>query len=616
MRILILILASSIAALRLASAPLELAAPNPIPILLKSSASPVEAFAAEELARYLRAITGKTFILKKGEDAVPERALLVGRAFAGDFVANLEEARLGDDGVRIRRRGNRVLIAGPGERGTLNAVYVLLEHLGCRWFAPNFSFYAPAAGEKIPRMANPVIGDLDITQCPTFRWRKKYIEEGQTHDVPTLLAMVDWMAKVRLNVLNCPIDYEGRGSTKWDNWREILVPELRKRGILIEIGGHGYQNFLPPSRYFREHPEWFGMIEGKRSEHPRTVFATSNPKAVETFIANVLDYLRRHPEIDIFDCWPPDAARWSEAPDDVALGSPTERQMLLLNQVVREVRKEFPKLRVQFLAYSTYLDPPRKNSPANNVEMEFCPIERGFQKLLHDKNHPENIAYYRQLKAWLDGVVRPDTVTLYTYITKYRWRSLPVLVPHLIAEEAAHFAGLGLGGMSSYSEPAAWAALELDHYFLARYSWDASLDVERELRSFAVGRYGRGAEPALAYLRLVEEIVPNATAIGGIELQFDTQKEHVKRFSQGSALLETARQGATGDPVALLHLDKLERVQRYALNEMKLRLAFLEAGKKWRRDQIAQIGNLLEERASIIEENRTRGLIVVDARIR
>ena len=41
-----------------------------------------------------------------------------------------------------------------------------------------------------------------------------------------------------------PTDYQGHGRVKWDNWRDALTPELQKRGILIEVGGHGYQNFL------------------------------------------------------------------------------------------------------------------------------------------------------------------------------------------------------------------------------------------------------------------------------------------------------------------------------------------------------------------------------------
>jgi hypothetical protein len=42
-----------------------------------------------------------------------------------------------------------------------------------------------------------------------------------------------------------PLDYQHQRRTRWDNWRDALIPELRKRGIPVEVGGHGYQTYLP-----------------------------------------------------------------------------------------------------------------------------------------------------------------------------------------------------------------------------------------------------------------------------------------------------------------------------------------------------------------------------------
>jgi hypothetical protein len=41
-----------------------------------------------------------------------------------------------------------------------------------------------------------------------------------------------------------PLNYGGQGRVKWDNWRVALTPELQRRGIWIEVGGHGYENYL------------------------------------------------------------------------------------------------------------------------------------------------------------------------------------------------------------------------------------------------------------------------------------------------------------------------------------------------------------------------------------
>ena len=55
-----------------------------------------------------------------------------------------------------------------------------------------------------------------------------------------LRQMVEWMPKVGYNILVCPLDYGGNGRVRWDQWRAELTPELKKRGIMIEVGGIGY----------------------------------------------------------------------------------------------------------------------------------------------------------------------------------------------------------------------------------------------------------------------------------------------------------------------------------------------------------------------------------------
>jgi hypothetical protein len=602
--------------LRAAAAPLPLIAGHPLPILVAPAAGEVDRFAADELARYLDRITGQTFAVRTADAAaIPPAAILVGRSFGEQFGEDLSDARLGEDGFLLKRENRRILIAGADERGTLYGAYAFLERLGCRWFAPNFTFYSPASGEHIPRLASPEIGELDVAEKPAFRWRKKYVEEGETHDLPRLIALVDWMAKVRLDVLNCAIDYQGEGRTKWDNWRAGLTPELKKRGLLIEVGGHGYQNFLPAARYFAQHPDWFGMSKGKRTDDQRIVFSTSNPDAVRTFVANVRSYLDAHPEIDIFDCRPPDSSHWSDAPADVALGTPTDRQLLLINRLMTELRPAFPHLLIRFEAYSDLIDPPRTVRPnGRDILMEFCPIRRSFQSRIFDPIAPVNEGYFAGLNGWIGGVIDPRSVTLNTYITKYQWRSLPVLVPHLISSEARRFEQMHLGGMASYAEPGAWAALELDHYFLARCLWHADLDPDAELKDYAQGRYGAAAGPTLAYLKLAEAVVPNATVIEGTHLELAAEQRYLIRFRAAARLMEEARRAAAGDSETLALIEKLDGARGYVENEIQLRAAFLEAGTTWRRDQITKIGNLIAERRKIIDTNPTRGLMVVDAR--
>src|SRR6201999_1438743 len=107
---------------------------------------------------------------------------------------------------------------------------------------------------------------------PKFKLRKLYVEEGHSHTEENLKQLIEWMPKVGYNTLVVPMNYQGHGKVMWDNWREVLTPELQKRGITIEVGGHGYQNFLNADmeggKLFDQHSEWFGLdkIGARRRE--------------------------------------------------------------------------------------------------------------------------------------------------------------------------------------------------------------------------------------------------------------------------------------------------------------------------------------------------------------
>jgi len=571
-------------------------------------------FAASELARYLEQISGVKFAITTDLRGSTD-ALLVGREVVERVDPSFSRLQLGDEGFVIRRRHGHVLIAGGSDKGTLYAVYAFLEKLGCRWFAPNFLDYGAATGELVPHISEPAVGSLNVIERPAFRWRKLYIEEGRSHTTENLKQIIDWMAKARMNVLDCPIDYQHLHHTEWDRWRLALIPELRKRGISIEVGGHGYPNFLPQEEYFADHPNWFGVHDGKRSSDPRVVFSTANHDAVGTLVANIETYLRAHPEIDILDIWPPDGAEWSNAPDDAALGTASERQILLLNQVASALRADFPKLRLQFIAYETYTSPPAKFKPNSGILMDFCPISRSFENPLYAHGFPKNKEYFADLQGWIHGVMDPSDITIYSYIAKYGWRSLPILIPSLIDDEARRFHRMGIGGFATYSEPGNWATYELDHYITALVLWNPDLNVNQTLADYALMRYGAAGPSVLAYLKLVENVVPHAVGIPGTRLTPERQRLMIDRFAPAADLLQRAHKAAAGDPAVEMLLAKLDHSYQYVENEMHLELVDLLNAQDLGHENSESPKALLENRLRIINADPDDGVILRGARV-
>jgi hypothetical protein len=450
-------------------------------------------FAAEELGRYLSKITAADF-----------------RSGNGRPMIRLEHIdSLGMEGYVIIMRGKDLVLAGGSDRALLYAVYDLLHRLGCVWAAPALEGFG-GKGELVPEARElNYIAPGPVREAPVLKYRKLDVEEGRTHTVENLRQLIAWMPKVRLNVLQVPLNYQGAGRVRWDNWREALTPELKKRGLLIEVGGHGYQNFLGArmagGALFRQHPEWFGQNkEGQPDTTMRVVFNTSNPEAVRYLMENIGRYLREHPEIDIFDCWPPDVARWALSPAMAALGPAVDRQARLLNQVDSMVKTIRPGLKVEIIAYGQVLAPPMGVELSKDILVDFCPIDQSFEAPLYDTSRVANAQYFRAAEDWKRRFAGDRA--LYSYYRKYAWRSLPVMLPHFMQDELRWYAGIGVRGVSTYSEPGDWYTYGMNHYVLAELAWDPDAAVDQLMDEYARVQYGPARVVALEAYRNLEGV--------------------------------------------------------------------------------------------------------------
>src|SRR5688500_946282 len=430
-------------------------------IVSRAKPSPAEALAAAELAKYVRLMSGATLNVQAGGE-LPAKAIIVCNEEGLQQLAKDVKSEAEDDGYEIVSRDGRIFLIGGTPRSTLYATYRFLDALGCRFLAPQLAHYEGSA-EIIPKKPSLTYAGEAVKSQPVLEYRKLYVEEGHSHDETNLWQMIEWMPKVGYNVLVVPTNYQGSGRVKWDNWREALTPELQKRQITIEVGGHGYQNFINADMpapegggtLFEKHPDWFAQDEkGQRQRGKSWVINTTNPDAVSFMVANVVKYVEERPEIDIFDLWPPDGEKWDLSPAGKAQGSPTDRMVMLTNLVRREVAKVRPDVRIEAIAYSKFTEPPKSLDLDKAVLIDFCPISQSFEFPIRDPQSKVNSGYVENLKGWrqkFDG-----DISLYSYYRKYAWQSLPVIIPHYMQDDLRFYAALPLQGVSSYAEPGDW----------------------------------------------------------------------------------------------------------------------------------------------------------------
>ena len=569
-------------------------------IVIPPKASPAEEFAAKELQRYLNAISGAEFQIASKP---AKRAILVCKRDSAPAETSLPATVTGlpAEGYCVSVREGGLLVVGADDRGTLYGVYDLLERLGCRWLAPRFAFYhgAHETTPKAEKLSLSIKGDL--LEKPALKYRKLYVEEGHSHNASNLLQLIEWMSKRRFNTLVVPLNYGGQGRVMWENWRKALTPELQRRGLWIEVGGHGYENFLnaqmESGQLFARHPDWFHMdASGSRIKNPHAVFCTSNREAREYLTGSVIHYLDARPEIQIFDFWPPDGAKWCQCTNCAALGTPSERQALLLAEVSAAVHGRRPDVQFETIAYAAALAPPVKPPMDPSVLIDFCPIGQCFEVQINDPASDKNTAYVTQLNAWRSAF--KGDISIYSYYRKYAWRSLPNLIPHYMQNDLRVYRSVGVRGISSYAEPGDWAAYELNHYALGGLAWNPDADVDGMIREFAGARFGAEAALGLKAYQVLEDNVRHVCSLPGTALK--TPAEYARAAEALRAVadeINTAHRTTT-DKAAAAALERLGLSINYALRDLLLQKARVEhVNAKERRDQIEALDSFIQQHA-------------------
>ena len=346
-------------------------------IALASDAVPAEKTAARELQKYIQQISGANLPVKS-ETNVPEKApqILVGAGpRVRKMLANQNWNALGADGIVLKTIGNKLILAGGRPRGTLYAVYEFLETLGCRFWAQG--------EETIPTQKTVQIPALNVVYIPPFSYREHYTNSVQQDPI--------FATRMRENGHHQP------QSEEWGGHYSII-------GFV-----HTFDALLPPSKFLKEHPDWFA--EG--AQQP----CLTNLAARGEIIKSVLEKVRTNPAAGIISVSQNDNIARCQCATCKALeaveGSPSAPLLETVNAVADSVKKEFPHFLVETLAYQHTRKPPKTLRPRDNVVIRLCSIEADFSKPLDSES---NASFRDDITGW--KAIAPR-LYIWDYITNF-----------------------------------------------------------------------------------------------------------------------------------------------------------------------------------------------------
>ncbi len=516
-----------------------------------------ECFAALELQHYLRKLTGRTDdFAVVDDDTRPDGDLVLVGGPGSNAAARQLAAALGVDAARLDKLGpegyvvksaqldgRRVTIAAGGGRvGTLYAAYDLLYRLSCRWFAPG------EVHEEIPQVEE--IPDLDVSEKPSFHSRGFLAWENRGNRDFLL-----WMARNRLN--------------EWCvEQREHGL--MRKLGIRMVCGLHDAESlFINPDSaypydhprfagdenrpadpypageqyqgdadsdgrlsYFEAHPEWFAFEGGRRIPGNRgwggTNYCTSNPHATAEFMKNYVQALIDGPyrDADVVRFWTLDGGRWCQCAQCKALGIPTDRNLLLVHRLDREIKRARAAGKIQrpitirFLAYADVLAPPTRPLPDDFdygvCSATFYPIVRCYVHDFDDRECSRNARYCRHLHDWATDPGRhyrgPICIGEYYNVSGYK--CLPICFMHTMANDIPYYHTVGARQFQyMHVTTGNWGNKALTNYQMARQLWDVRTGCEALWADYFARRYGPAAPTMRRFYESLEKMLSNVSEL-------------------------------------------------------------------------------------------------------
>jgi len=516
-------------------------------IVIAADASEPERHAAAELASFLQQITGGKFETA-AEPAPGGGSLLVGPSAARFIEPGFTTDGLRSDGIVIRSAGDDLILAGGRPRGTLYAVYTLLEdHLGCRWWSSKASY--------IPERPTIRLGDLDVRYVPVLEYREPFWTDAFDGD---------WAVRNKCNGHAARLDTKRGGKHIYEGFV------------------HTFYSLIPPQKYFAEHPEWFSLINGKRTTE-RGQLCLSNEQMRKELVKNLKLRLRANPAATIASVSQNDWRGNCQCPECTAVEqreqSPSGPMLRFVNKVAEDIEAEFPNVAISTLAYQYTRKPPKYARPRKNVIVRLCSIECSFSKPLADER---NRQFRDDIVGWSKIC---DRLYIWDYTTNFRHHVMPHPNLRVLGPNVRFFVAHNVKGIfeqGAYGTLGAEMA-ELRAWVLAKLLWDPGRDDGKLIDEFLAGYYGPAGPHIKAYLDVIHDAVEASGDWLGCFSEHTAKFLSFETLSKGWTHLKAAEQAVRNDDELRFRVQVAQLPVMYTvmLRWDQMRDAAARAGSDW-----------------------------------
>lgn len=420
-------------------------------IVRPTNSTSAEIQGSQVLQKYLQQISGVEIQIVS--DSQPEEAfeILIGRTSRPEKV---DYTCVFQDGFIIETRSDKLIITGKG-RGTLYGVYSFLEeYLGCRKYS--------AAFKVVPSLNTILIQAINILQNPQLNFRSVYFKDAETDQ-----EYLDWHKLNRID-------------DKWGLW------------------GHSFFKLVPVNLYFKEHPEYFGLVDGIR--RPMQLCLT-NPEVLKIVIEDLHTRIKESPGLTYWSVSQNDDIGGCECENCTALNNKYNSAQGSLLTFVNRVASKFPGKIISTLAYTYTRKPPEGLKPAENVNILLSDIEINRSRPV--ETDPRSDAFRKDYEGWQKLT---NNIIIWDYIVQFTHYISPFPNLHTLQPNLEYFSKITLEGFFIQgSVEVAGEFSELRAYILSKLLWNPKADQQKLKDEFLNAYYGKAGKYIGDYIDLLHE---------------------------------------------------------------------------------------------------------------
>ncbi len=470
---------------------------NDAVIVISCDASKTDIYAAERLKYYLDKITGTSLEIVADDVAAAACEICVGSTNSAEAVLE----NMADGSYVITSTPQKVVIAGAGNKGTINGVYAFLEkYCGCHWYETEVIVIPDNKNLLIPNGINE-------QYTPFFEYTEADTASARDPEFSLANGLTGGAYRDFTDEQGACVDYLGNFC-------------------------HTFTTFFCQSqKYFADHPEYFALRNGIRIPNQ---LCLTNEKVKEIVTEEVLSLLAKehNPDADIqivsltqhdnFDYCQCDNCRAVDEEN----GSQSGTMIAFVNEIARRVKTQgYDNVLFDTFAYQYTRKAPTKVKPREDVIVRLCSIECCFGHTLDDPKCEQNVDFMKDLKEW--GKIC-NRIYVWDYVNNYRetvciFPNFGVMQRNVQIFYENNVKGLYEEG-NYYIDNSDGEFAEMRTYLLAKFMQNPYLDYSAEMNGYLNAVYGPGG----GYVREFIDII-TAHAV--------TDRDHLSIYQASTATL-------------------------------------------------------------------------------